>query len=277
MKNSNIHIPKDTKEIVISDIEIPKATVYHYYHFIADFVFPLIEIMTNNPHINSKDFSVKFLRTWDQFRVFEKCFLLDILKKLFNFQIEFISEEKSEYQKIRLRGYCFGPFPKNLIINVKEYILNHLKIQKTGADKIILIERGTDKFFSSINHDSGSDRRSIINHKELVNLLQEKYPRNFINIKLEGMDIADQVKLFSQAKILIGQHGAGLSHILWMENSTKNHVIEITPLKNLFCFKHICELKGLNYHRYGEYSTVRDFTTTINLNDFNKFLDEKLT
>ena len=52
------------------------------------------------------------------------------------------------------------------------------------------------------------------------------------------MDIKEQVRLFAEAKLVIGQHGAGLSNIVASSQST--HVIEVGPVE-VPCYTNLAE------------------------------------
>jgi len=51
---------------------------------------------------------------------------------------------------------------------------------------------------------------------------------NYTIAVLETMDTKEQIRLFAEAKLVIGQHGAGLSNIVASSQST--HVIEVGPV-----------------------------------------------
>lgn len=64
--------------------------------------------------------------------------------------------------------------------------------------------------------------RSAVNDEELSNLLAG---RGFEVVRPEGMSLADQVRMFAQADVIIGMHGAGLANILFAPRAT---LIELT-------------------------------------------------
>ncbi|MFY7786860.1 MAG: glycosyltransferase family 61 protein, partial [Thermoflexibacteraceae bacterium] len=68
----------------------------------------------------------------------------------------------------------------------------------------------------------GTGTRTVYNQKEFEALL-EKY--NFTEIVVEELDWLEQVALFRHAKVIIGQHGAGLANIAFCEQAT--HLIEL--------------------------------------------------
>ena len=71
--------------------------------------------------------------------------------------------------------------------------------------------------------------RSINNHTELSNTLAKEFGPRFCNLTLERSSIYYQYHIFSHAKIVIAQHGAALSNIVFMEPNENHAVIEIRP------------------------------------------------
>ncbi len=67
--------------------------------------------------------------------------------------------------------------------------------------------------------------RYILNEEEVINLLS---PMGFIPYVLEDIDWHDQVRLFSQAKIIVAPHGAGLCNMVFSQKAT---IIEIFSQK----------------------------------------------
>jgi hypothetical protein len=115
---------------------------------------------------------------------------------------------------------------------------------------------------------SGAQRRAIHNFAELDAALRRKFS-SVNTVYLEGLPVRKQFWLFRNSKVIIAQHGAGLSNIFFASNSTKG-VIEINPYNSRKrigkytysfpdCFKYMCENVGLKYVRIaqtGEFSDV---------------------
>ena len=72
---------------------------------------------------------------------------------------------------------------------------------------------------------SASRIRHIINFQELVPILAKF---NIAIIDADQMGIAEQINKFSNASFICGIHGAGLSNIIFVKNSTC-HLLEIFP------------------------------------------------
>lgn len=60
------------------------------------------------------------------------------------------------------------------------------------------------------------------NEKEIIDILSKKY--NFERYYLEEMTVAETVSLFSQAEVIVGPHGAGLTDIIFADDAA---VIEL--------------------------------------------------
>lgn len=84
--------------------------------------------------------------------------------------------------------------------------------------------------------------RRVVNEDDVMEALT---PLGFIAYTLEEMSFAEQVKLFSQARMVVSPHGAGLTNIIFSQNLT---VIELFSSFIQPCFYLLS--KGLG-HEYG--------------------------
>jgi capsular polysaccharide biosynthesis protein len=86
--------------------------------------------------------------------------------------------------------------------------------------------------------------RRIINEADLV---KELVPYGFEVVTLRGMSFADQVRLFSEAEIIVGPHGAGFKNAVFAEPGTT--LIELfSPSYINGCYWALASACG---HRYG--------------------------
>ena len=77
----------------------------------------------------------------------------------------------------------------------------------------------------------------MINNTEVKNYLSRI---GFKSYKLKFLSFADQIKLFSNAKIIISMFGAELSNLIFCKRGTR--VIEIKNNKKLDEFKNISKI-----------------------------------
>ena len=97
--------------------------------------------------------------------------------------------------------------------------------------------------------------RSITNEDEVKNIVQEF---GFKILTLSNYTFTEQAKLFSEASIIAGLHGAGFANFCFCEPGTKvielksktsGKVCENLALSNKLIYKSItCETVGVNYN-----------------------------
>lgn len=88
-------------------------------------------------------------------------------------------------------------------------------------------------------------RRSLSNELEIENYFRDL---GFAVVRLESMSFLEQTHLFSNAEIVVGAHGAGLSNTVFCSPGT--HIIELAPARQAIqCFEVISEIVGLTYKR----------------------------
>ncbi|WWC68601.1 uncharacterized protein I206_102531 [Kwoniella pini CBS 10737] len=149
------------------------------------------------------------------------------------------------WYKMALDAYKLTPSSKSLS-PMREKFLNHYNIpiqnrHKSGKAinnqkvKVVYADR------------QGSDRKFPDNiHKDLLKQLErieEQGKAIIIDAKLENIDLKGQFELFSDADIIFGVHGNGLTHEMWMP--TGGIVIECFP-KTTFAYDYapISEVLG---------------------------------
>jgi hypothetical protein len=82
----------------------------------------------------------------------------------------------------------------------------------------------------------------------------EGCPHCYVDVvELHNLDVKSQVRLISSASVLVGFHGSGLAHVMWMPESSPNHT---THLLEVLPYRYICRdwyqtaaaAAGVNYH-----------------------------
>lgn len=122
---------------------------------------------------------------------------------------------------------------------------------------------------------SGSLIRDIYNKNEVLNFLKSK---GFLIIDSSKLKFNDEIKLFSEAKFIIGVYGAGLTNIIFCNKKTR--IIELRPSKvNDNLYRNMAINAGLKYSCiYGKIiqkaDTNRSFDGLfhINMSDLKKTL-----
>jgi hypothetical protein len=150
------------------------------------------------------------------------------------FEKTFIIERKAAARRVqestlsvtynRLTTWAMGQDPqvferfKKLVVN-KAISDTQPPLQVKNKPKVLYITR------------QGIGHRSLTNdsHSKLVNILEEKLQDkiNFKVVKMEDYNPQEQIQISSNADIMIGVHGNGLTHALWMQKG--GLVIELFP------------------------------------------------
>lgn len=73
----------------------------------------------------------------------------------------------------------------------------------------------------------GGEIRGIANEDDIVSAL-ERDGASVDRVSLEGRSLAEQISIFHHAKIVIGQHGAGLANLVWTQPG-RARLIELVP------------------------------------------------
>jgi capsular polysaccharide biosynthesis protein len=119
---------------------------------------------------------------------------------------------------------------------------------------------------------TGSELRSIINHKEFVDFIKKYYyNKSVINVSLDYMPIFDQYQLFNNAKLVFAQHGASLFNIMFMKKDSK--LVEIIDknknnIEDWFSF--YSTLSNIKHYKY----ITDEAHTKIDINIFRKYLTD---
>jgi capsular polysaccharide biosynthesis protein len=86
--------------------------------------------------------------------------------------------------------------------------------------------------------------RRILNEAEVVKLFEQQ---GFETVTVGGMSVADQIALFSSASHLVSAHGAGLSNVIFMDETAT--VTEILSPNRLWpTFRTLAARHGQEYH-----------------------------
>ena len=220
------------------------SAVDNYGHWLLD-ILPKLCIAEKYTNLN--DFDAIYLPS------FKKKFQLDSLK-YFN-----INSDKyidgSEFRHIYADKFTIPQHPywkinkyqMDTVANIDPNIVNNLRDKFLTKDNNheglkLFIDRSDSKFFHS----------QIENIDEVCKLLKED---KFDILKLSNLSFEEQIHYFSNAKIIIGAHGAGLCNLIFCKPKTK--IVEFSN-KEFKCdvFKNISKINNLTYHKLVSISEV---------------------
>ncbi len=111
---------------------------------------------------------------------------------------------------------------------VEKRLADRIETLKQSVDKpdILLIDRAPPhSHYADVGRSSGSQRRSIPNINSLCELLNQHRKTEIFH--LEDKDLALQIAAFSEANVVVAQHGAALTNIIWMRPGSL--VVEVIP------------------------------------------------
>jgi len=146
----------------------------------------------------------------------------------------------------------------------RHYVLSHGSKQvltdtwtKRSDYRIAFISRRSQAVHVPIilgNKNTGAKRRDIPNEDELVlrlsKLAMQTLETNFSLVHPDGYTFMQQVALFRHVNLLLGAHGAGIAHCLWL--SKESSVVTITDRGHKeFYYKWLCgQIAGVKYREY---------------------------
>ena len=177
--------------------------------------------------------------------LFEKIDYFLVPNDAFSFQKELLSH--------------FG-IPPEKIINAQ--VENHIEADTLYVASYVRLEEHQPKWTCDFLHNSLIKKdattrnkriyisrkdalvnRRIYNEDELIDVLKSY---DFEVVLLAKMSVAEQAKLFNEAEIVVGAHGAGFSNLVFCQPGTK--VLEFFPEKYVrHAYYDICNQCGLEY------------------------------
>jgi len=169
---------------------------------------------------------------------------------------------------------------------LKVNTLKAIQVPHVGRFNEALMHFFRDKFMkvgASVSHPfrllyvsrDKAKRRKIKNEDEVFELLKLK---GFEKVNLEELKLMDQVKLFQEARIVLGCHGAGLANIMFMQKNQT--VIELkSDNNNYWCYFSLARVFGLKYFyslNNGHVDNHRDADLDIDIDALNLLLTKAM-
>lgn len=146
-------------------------------------------------------------------------------------------------------------------------------LDSSRQHKILIVDRATSEDFyhgpESETHMSGRERRHVPNLSDLAN--ESKGDQVIEVVDFARMSPIEQIQSAQSATTLVGQHGAGLVHMLWMPAGS--NVIEIAPplpQQVEHIFERLAHALGHNYTRIAQ----EDVHAPVDLEVLKKLLTQ---
>ena len=139
-----------------------------------------------------------------------------------------------------------------MTLPLKRLLLASAAIGLVSVTSAYAKESGEGKHTWAEAKSAGTARRSIPNYRQVTEEISDRVGP-LLSLKLEGMKLVDQVALFSAADVIIAQHGAALSNLVWARPGTA--VVEIMPrtmpqaIQDVGFFSHLAACRQLR-HRF---------------------------
>lgn len=238
------------------------GSITHYYHFFYGVFVPLIliSLKTNNEKFNfvgnigpmkriiyELPFDINFLSKC-QIKQMKNSKFYDLIP-LDSSKTSLQHKEQITYNdKLKICNFFEKNIPKYLLsLNFKEIV-----VIERGVEPLYKYQDYSNKhiMLKKLGQKSGKERRYNTNHEEILKMLEKHYPNKYENVMLERTSIYYQYLLFKNAKLIITNHGASLSNIIFMKKNTS--VIEIISKEKLYeqkedLFINLGKIFELNY------------------------------
>ena len=223
------------------------GSVQQYYHFLLGYLAPVFAWAESNP---GKPIAVRDCGPMNRW--------FELLKPQFDVEIMTVGDVlhvlAGNLQPNRvLRGMDYpdhfsrhdiGTFADRTRQIARERFPDDLN----GTSIVVSDRASSDDFFATPAAEwpeSGSQKRSVPNLQEVARSLDPAHTRI-----LDGAttSIEEQILTHSQARILVGQHGAGLTNMIWMQpGSSVVEILPPMPADATNIFRNLAETLGIRY------------------------------
>lgn len=210
------------------------GSVEHYYHFLLGYLFPVTLWLADRPGATAVVRDCGPMNPWfdvvsEDLRVIPPGTMLHRFVRGAPATVLAPSDDPESFAAAAL-----GRF--------RAEVLARADIEDgdgTDSGDVTFVRRGRSHPYyaraDSEQRTSGAFRRSIPNVADLAARLARTWPTQLVDTA--ELEPAEQIRLHTRTRVLVGQHGAGLANMLWMP--TGSCVIEVLPpmpdhLRNIF-------------------------------------------
>lgn len=250
--------------------QLQKIPITHVLYYTTDLpkCFLLIDAGTTNPYhlffymlarfyfVDNEEQTIHYYFPKVDHYLVEK--ILELLPARF---IRHFDKQDSQYEYIELPG-CYWYADHIDEGWIYEYVRNLFKSvwlpRKIPYKQRLCILRESTEY------------RHLVQQKELLDPLKW---RGFSFYDLEKMTIEDQMLLFTNASVILGAHGAGLSWMIFCQKGTKICELSFEGRQHYKSMAEQCALDFYSYDKctYGEKEAIH-----LSVPDFLEFVDQHL-
>ena len=253
--------PDNLKEI--DNLAYLYGTFFNYHmiwHVVFDFMVPLRRFIK---HLNGTDTD----QTRNVYVRSDNLWIFNDFAKAISKNGLYQIDNKREYKHLFKKCIIGIEKPEDKLLKKRKYedsITFEYNIKRsddpTFRDDILNVMKIDAKKYGNNNKklvlliDRSTGMREFVNVKEIADIAKDTCDFCDVQIiKYQYFPVHVQLEISSRASVIIGVHGCGLTHAVWMHPSTKEfptHMIEILPY-NYNCrnwYQTAAEFAGIEYH-----------------------------
>lgn len=231
---------------------------HNYFHWLFD-VLPRLAILENTKNLKRPDYYLApSLKNAYQHQTLNKLNIPNS-KLLDGKTIKHLSCDKLF---VTDHPYVFNNDPSKSILHIPDWIIHWLRIKFKTSNK--LKKKYPKKIFIDRADSSFNNSRYIINNRDVKSSLEKI---GFKVIVLSDFTFDEQIRVFQNAKVIVGLHGAGFANIIFCKARTK--VIELQSLSSGNLYKNLAQKCNINYKKI----SVRSKNKKFILGQGNIFID----
>ena len=252
----------------IKDFEKKKINVCFDDENFSSFQKETFELLKNRIKVVPKDENYVFVEA-----VKARTSLWNYFKKItYESLSNYIYFLKLLFKKIFSNDDAF--IEKKYFIFLKKLFLKEIKDKNMkGFEKIFIKRKGSHKIKGNSQDGIAGKRRQIINENEIANLAKKL---GFRIIQLEDFSIKDKIKIFYNAKLILGANGGGMTFLFMSKPGTKYvEILAKDPHQWVDHYKQISKLFKIKFYRYNDVKKLDEFDNiVVNPKKFKVFLDK---
>lgn len=116
-------------------------------------------------------------------------------------------------------------------------------------------------------------QRSFVNEPDVTECMEML---GFKIVRMEELSVAEQIRLFSEASVIVGAHGAALAYTVFCHAGTKIVEIYKPSTKPRRHYMHIASCLDLNFTRFSHVTNCdADENMNVNVHELYKFLSSE--